>query len=160
MASPKKANCTPEEWAAHLAAGRAYRAEHRERDRARDRDRYQRDVEKIKARNSAYGARPTSLERRKAQQRMRISGVSTALFQALWDAQGGKCAVCTRDLILGAKTHADHCHDEKKPRGLLCSVCNTVEGLIKSIGLSPDEFGQRLVAYLKNPPAANVCDLI
>lgn len=153
MASPKKANCTPEQWAAHLAAGREYRAANRERERLNDRARYQRDAEKIKARNRAYGATPTALERRKQKQRIRISGVTPEMFDELMQAQGGKCPVCERNLIPGATTHADHCHDTNRPRGLLCSVCNTVEGLIKKLGLTPEEFGRRLSNYLENPPA-------
>lgn len=52
-----------------------------------------------------------------------------------------------------AKAFRDHCHGSGIPRGLLCNNCNAAEGHIESTGLSPKEFGERLAAYLDNPPA-------
>ena len=160
MASPKKADCTPEEWAKHLAAGRAYREANRERERARGRERYARDAETFKQRAREQGSKPSALERRKQRQRERISGVTPGMFEALWRLQGGRCGVCSRELRRGPSTHADHCHDTKRPRGLLCATCNTVEGFIRRMGLPPADFGDRLARYLAQPPADDVCDLI
>lgn len=153
MSSPKKADCTPEQWAAHLEAGRVYRAANRERERQRDRARYARDSENIKARVKAYSTTPTALEKRKQKQRLRISGVSPRMFADLIALQDGTCPICRRPLVEGPTTHADHCHDTKRPRGLLCNVCNTVEGLIKKLGVAPEDFGRRMQDYLDNPPA-------
>lgn len=77
------------------------------------------------------------------------------LWLKLMDKQGGACAVCRRDFDLSNPrlVHADHCHDTKKARGLLCQECNCSEGQIKKTGLPPEEFGRRLSAYLSNPPA-------
>ena len=82
------------------------------------------------------------------------------LWLKLMDKQGGACAVCRRDFDLSNPrlVHADHCHDTKKARGLLCQQCNHAEGQIKKTGLSPEEFGRRLSAYLSNPPASSADD--
>lgn len=78
------------------------------------------------------------------------------LWKTLVDLQGGACAICRRpfDALGFRDVHADHCHDEQTPRGLLCRNCNHAEGQIRKTGLSPEEFGRRLMAYLGNPPAA------
>ncbi len=159
MASPKKADCTPEEWALHLAKSKAYRDANRERERARDKARYERDAEKIKARTAEYGARPTTLQKRREKQRARITGVTPALFDALHKMQGGKCAVCDVVLVPGPKTHADHCHNTGEPRGLLCNRCNSIEGFIRALDMTPREFGEKLHKYLTDPPARHVNDL-
>ena len=76
------------------------------------------------------------------------------LWRELVAFQGGGCAVCRRELPENSRlVHADHCHDSKQPRGLLCQHCNHAEGQIRKTGLSPEDFGRRLAAYLSNPPA-------
>lgn len=80
-----------------------------------------------------------------------------SLWLHLMDKQGGACAVCRRDFDLSKPhlVHADHCHSTKKARGLLCQQCNHAEGQIKATGLGPEEFGRRMSAYLRNPPAGS-----
>lgn len=80
-----------------------------------------------------------------------------ALWNELVKLQGNACAICRRSFdSLGYRdVHADHCHDELKPRGLLCRNCNHAEGQIKKTGLSPEEFGRRMSAYLADPPASS-----
>lgn len=53
------------------------------------------------------------------------------------DEQGGKCAICARDIVLhetpGAKKNQaciDHCHATNKIRGLLCTSCNSALGAL------------------------------
>lgn len=76
----------------------------------------------------------------------------------LMEIQNSSCAVCKRPFaFMKAKSiHADHCHDTKKPRGLLCQECNLAEGAIKKIGLSPHEFAISLEHYLSSPPALSL----
>jgi hypothetical protein len=77
------------------------------------------------------------------------------LWKTLMALQGGACAICRRPFDPNPRmVHADHCHDTQTPRGLLCQHCNHAEGQIKRTGLSPEEFGRRLSAYLGDPPAA------
>lgn len=50
-------------------------------------------------------------------------------FQAIFDAQKGCCALCTKPLKLGGKyIHVDHCHETAVVRGLLCAKCNIALG--------------------------------
>lgn len=80
---------------------------------------------------------------------------SLKLWQTLMQLQGNACALCRRPFDSNPRlVHADHCHDTQRPRGLLCQHCNHAEGQIRKTGLSPEEFGRRLQAYLGNPPAA------
>ena len=93
--------------------------------------------------------------RRRSSERL---GFPPGMFDKLLAVQEGKCAVCQRLFSdLGKqKLHADHCHENGVPRGLLCHYCNLTEGHIKSMGLSPVEFAKRLTHYLSNPPAGYV----
>lgn len=100
----------------------------------------------------AYRTTPEYIAKKKAALRKHRTGMDQAMFDALMVLQDGKCAVCNRDLSVGRGTHADHDHDTKKPRGLLCRNCNVAEGEIKNAGLTPHGYADRLQAYLDNPP--------
>lgn len=104
------------------------------------------------SRRNYWKNREKVLERTRIRGRLRRTGMDEETYQRLLALQGGKCAICFRG-VLGRNGHADHCHDTKKPRGLLCSTCNQAEGLIRRTGFSAEEFGKRLAAYLANPPA-------
>lgn len=84
------------------------------------------------------------------------------LWETLAKLQGGACAICRRgfDSLGYRNVHADHCHEELKPRGLLCRNCNHAEGQIRKTGLSPDEFGRRMALYLQEPPAQRVVETV
>lgn len=97
---------------------------------------------------------PKNREAVMAKSRERRTGIDQGTYLKLWDVQDGKCAICFSVLKQGA--HADHCHDTKKPRGILCGDCNRAEGIIKRVGVEPEEFGQRLSEYLANPPANKI----
>jgi hypothetical protein len=57
--------------------------------------------------------------------------------QKLYDAQDGKCLICTRELNPDVQSnHLDHDHELNGPkagkvRGLLCNLCNAAEGQMK-----------------------------
>lgn len=83
-------------------------------------------------------------------------GFTLDLWKELIALQGNACAVCRVEFKgVPREINADHCHDEMKPRGLLCRNCNHAEGQIKKTGLSPEEFGRRMSAYLADPPASS-----
>jgi len=64
--------------------------------------------------------------------RKRKTGFTPELYEELLKLQDYKCAICGTDKSGGAGTwQADHCHDTKKPRGLLCWHCNVALGLFK-----------------------------
>ena len=71
-------------------------------------------------------------------------GVPFGWRLAMWEVQGGYCALpgCHRQLDLSShKTHIDHCHTTGVARGLLCHGCNTkVGGYENAIQLGVEEY--------------------
>jgi hypothetical protein len=63
---------------------------------------------------------------------LRKYGIGPADYDTLYEAQGGRCAVCgdpvkhyLRDLdVDGRGTCVDHCHTTGRVRGILCHGCN------------------------------------
>ena len=72
-------------------------------------------------------------------------GLTLADWQAMWDAQGGRCAICGDTMDGLQNCHADHNHTTGKPRKLLCRRCNVM------LGMALDNIGtlERAVAYLR-----------
>lgn len=62
-------------------------------------------------------------------------------IEALRRWQAGACAVCSAS---GGRLLVDHCHRTGKIRGLLCTSCNTAEGVGR---------GDSFTAYRSRPPA-------
>lgn len=53
-------------------------------------------------------------------------------YDTLWEAQSGRCPICSKDLVWEAReTCLDHCHMERKVRGILCHRCNTGLGMFR-----------------------------
>lgn len=150
-----------------------------QREAARERCRKYNSKPEVVAKRKAYYQRPevkqrykdrANTERQKAYMKewrqsesgkasLKAAGLRQRAFTLeMWETlrrlQGNACAICRRpfgdDL---RKIHADHCHDTKEPRGLLCQNCNHAEGQIKKTGLTPEEFAKRLQHYLDSPPA-------
>lgn len=173
----RKADYTPEGWQIEVARRREYNARPEVRDRARrwaageknqqnqqtwrekNRDKlrkYSREWH-AKPENRAKAhvkyAKPEVKAARRDAGRKRRASMPVGMVAALWVTQNGRCAVCGGVLVEGYRTHADHCHATKEPRGLLCNHCNAAEGHIRLLGLDPVDFGTRLAQYLANPPA-------
>ena len=51
-------------------------------------------------------------------------------FQEMYDAQGGKCAICQKE-PLDNHLSVDHNHETGEIRGLLCVGCNWALGWVK-----------------------------
>ena len=52
-------------------------------------------------------------------------GITEEQYDAMLEAQDGKCACCGTTEPGGTGTfHVDHCHDSDEIRGLLCKACN------------------------------------
>lgn len=175
----KKADCTPEEWAAHLEYIRQWRLKNLEEQRARKREYTKRP--EVKARRKAYNDLPETKERKAkwyresgeaekakardskpgrkvnkiASQRCRRTGFSEELRQYLFISQQGCCAVCGSTFQDPKHIRSDHCHTTNTPRGLLCHPCNIIEGYLSRMDIGPEEFAKRLAHYLANPPARN-----
>jgi hypothetical protein len=79
-------------------------------------------------------------------------GLSSRDYARLFEAQGGRCAICqeTRRSYLSI----DHCHKTEAIRGLLCRRCN---GTLLARGARdrPDVL-RRAAAYLEDYPAWRV----
>lgn len=91
-----------------------------------------------------------------------VYSITAEQYQALYEFQGGKCAICGVGRGLSKALFVDHDHAccdgptscGECVRGLLDEPCNTYLGRIKD---SP-EIAQRLLNYLSDPPARRVFD--
>lgn len=81
-------------------------------------------------------------------------GLDVQTIHALYEAQQGRCGVCSKDMPAwpSTRTHVDHDHESGKVRGLLCSSCNRYEGWVR-------RYGTRLQQYLADPPAQTLLEL-
>jgi Autographiviridae endonuclease VII len=72
---------------------------------------------------------PELREKRRLWQRknvfQKVYGISMADYEAMFERQGGACAICKRT---GVTLCVDHCHLTGEVRGLLCSQCNSAIG--------------------------------
>lgn len=68
-----------------------------------------------------------------AYMRKYLYGLTQEQFEAMLEAQGGRCAICRTDTPGGRdnRWHVDHCHATGKVRGLLCNGCNIGLGHFK-----------------------------
>jgi hypothetical protein len=72
------------------------------------------------------------LEGARRSHRLRKYGLSQDAYDALFAAQGNKCAVCRDILQRGTfRAHIDHDHDTGAVRGLLCNTCNSGIGMFR-----------------------------
>ncbi|MFD7336646.1 endonuclease VII domain-containing protein [Streptomyces violascens] len=75
-------------------------------------------------------------------------GLGPGEYDALFAAQGGRCAICagTRKQRLSV----DHCHRSQLVRGLLCRMCN---GRLLTAARDRPETLRAAASYLEDPPA-------
>ena len=55
-------------------------------------------------------------------------GISAAVYDYIWDRQGGVCKICGKPNKGGIRLVVDHDHGTEKVRGLLCTNCNLMLG--------------------------------
>lgn len=82
---------------------------------------------------------------------MKTYGLQKGEYGKLFEAQGGRCAIC-----LGTRRQrlsVDHCHKTGRVRGLLCRTCNG--RLLTSARDRPDVL-RNAAYYLENPPAVEI----
>lgn len=80
---------------------------------------------------------------------MKTYGLKEGEYQALYEAQGGACAICRRAKGLKKKLAVDHDHATGYVRGLACSTCNRILGHLRD----DPELAMNIVRYLTEPPA-------
>lgn len=85
----------------------------------------------------------------------RTYGLAPGQYEALYEAQGGRCAVdFCRATGKSKKLAVDHDHKTGEVRGLLCRTHNLLIGYNQD---RPEVFDS-LAEYLRNPPARRVLD--
>lgn len=77
-------------------------------------------------------------------------GLTTQAFDALYQAQHGRCAICGKTeeeafVICKKKLFVDHDHETGRIRGLLCMKCNGGLGMFTD----STEMLERALAYLR-----------
>ena len=106
---------------------------------------------RIAAQNARYYARNRGKWGAKIRARylMRVYGLEVHQFDALWEHQGGTCALCDKTLTRRSGGHAiDHDHVTDVVRGLLCVPCN---GFV--VAAFEHKLFERVTSYLQAPPA-------
>lgn len=75
-----------------------------------------------------------------------LYGITVDQFEAIFAAQGNKCALCKSEKSDGKNFVVDHCHKTGRIRGILCSYCNRALGMFKD---SVDLLGTAIVYLSK-----------
>ncbi len=83
----------------------------------------------------------------------RTYDITAEEYKRLYKAQDGRCFICRRAFGITKRLAVDHDHKTGEVRGLLCSPCNNMLGLI---GRDDPEVFERAAEYLRNPPARKV----
>lgn len=87
--------------------------------------------ERLRAKGRERRRRPEVKERRKRVRNARRYGLTIDEYDALFEAQGGLCAICGEPDVTGRRVAVDHDHVTGRVRGLLCGRCNMFVGLIE-----------------------------
>lgn len=127
----------------NLEAKRAYDLEYGKKNYARKlelnrewkrRSGYKADRQKaIAATKKWQAANPDKVKLlRRKRQLKDMYGLSIEQFEAMYQAQDGRCAACADPLFDEPHgRHVDHCHATGKVRGILCGGCNIALGHAK-----------------------------
>lgn len=79
-------------------------------------------------------------------------GITGEQYEALYEAQGGTCAICKRATGKSRRLAVDHDHATGYVRGLLCSSCNNILGHLRD----RIDLALGVAGYLQNPPSFEV----
>ena len=83
-----------------------------------------------------------------AKTRLKKTKCTAKKYDALYNKQKGCCAICGKHASEFERSlAADHCHNTKKVRGLLCTTCNMGLGYFKD---NP-ELLMKAALYLQEP---------
>jgi hypothetical protein len=78
---------------------------------------------------------------------VKVYGVTVEQYEAMYAAQGGRCAVCRKATGKARRLAVDHNHATGEPRGLVCGPCNI---LIGKLADDPAAF-EAIANYLRHP---------
>lgn len=80
------------------------------------------------------GKWPETAEQRLRRKLWSEYGLTFEQYVALFDAQGGACAICGIQPTAGKRLAVDHCHATGVVRALLCTRCNLAVGFYETQG--------------------------
>lgn len=149
MSMPKRmADCHPDRpHKAHglceQCYGHKYHKENAEKRNAYSREWQRKNPEKYRERQK---------KNRKLYALRHTYGITLDDYTRLFDEQGGRCAICGRDLN-ECKACVDHDHSTQEIRGLLCSRCNNFLGWIEAY----PELLQKAEDYVENANTGLLC---
>lgn len=83
-------------------------------------------------------------------------GLADGQYEAMYEAQGGRCAICRWATGKTRRLSVDHDHKTGYVRGLLCRPCNSMLGHLRD----DPEAALRIYQYLDEPPAFNTIGLV
>ena len=86
---------------------------------------------------------PACVPNKTSRATLRRYGVTQRDWNAMHEAQDGKCALCEEPFANAFNTCLDHCHDTGAARGLVCRICNM---LLSKFDNDPD-FYTRVKTY-------------
>lgn len=101
--------------------------------------------------------RAKTVERKEAAHGQHVEktyGITPEQYRMIYEAQGGRCAICRRATGATRRLAVDHNHKTGEIRGLLCKPCNRY-GLGMFARDNPEIF-DRAAEYLRNPPAREI----
>lgn len=78
--------------------------------------------------------------------RLRKYGLTPESFEATFEAQGRRCAICGAVDPGPRHWHVDHDHGTKLIRGILCALCNPLLGYAKDDAV----ILEKAAAYLRS----------
>lgn len=89
-------------------------------------------------------AHPEETKRRARRQKLKIFGITEQEYEAMFQAQEGRCLLCGKPERERNRVRlaVDHCHETGRVRGLLCGLCNRQLGWLEGLG------AERVMAYL------------
>lgn len=102
--------------------------------------------------NCARDVRKANAEAAWAAYLLRTYGITKADYEALYEFQGGLCALCRRATGKSKRLSVDHDHKTGEVRGLLCGTCNKILGHARD----DVEFFERGMNYLHATPWSRV----
>lgn len=85
----------------------------------------------LNAKYKEYFKSPRAKKLQRARNRKLTTGFTKEYWDETFEAQGGKCAICGTEDPGKLDFCADHNHETKQPRGILCRKCNSGIGLLK-----------------------------
>lgn len=81
-----------------------------------------------------------------------VYGLQPGEYEALYEAQGGRCFICRRATGKARRLSVDHCHSTGEVRALLCRPCNDLLGHVRD----DIETLRRAAIVLRDHPAQEV----